>query len=120
MQFDGRIWFDEGSVFTTGPDDTLVVLGGTKSETYWSSISRSEVNFIGQYFDASKNKWKPLNYSPDTDLVMNFPLRYQETVQDPSGLVWLFRTNEVNYNESTDDVGLWRDGPTYQVTLGTF
>ena len=54
----------------------------------------------------------------DSDHVMNFPLRYQKTVQDPNGLTWLFRTNAVSYNESIGDVGLWRDGPTYQVNLG--
>lgn len=67
IQFDGWIWFDEGSVFTAGPDDTLVVLGGTKSDKYWTQTNQTgppdEVEFIGQYFDEDQNKWRPLNYA---------------------------------------------------------
>ena len=31
--------------------------------------------------------------------------------------VILYRTNEVNYNESTNELDLWRDGPTYLVNI---
>ena len=63
---DGWISFDEGSVFTAGPDDTLVVLGGTVSDTYVYSenypnmTNAEEVPFVGQYFAESKNRWMPL------------------------------------------------------------
>ena len=30
----------------------------------------------------------------------------------------LFRTNQVNYNETINDLDLWRDGPTAYLTLG--
>ena len=41
------------------------MLGGTKSDKYggkWGGPPE-ETEFIGQYFDASEDKWKPLNYA---------------------------------------------------------
>ena len=120
-QVDGYVQFDEGSVFTAGPDDTLIILGGTKSPTY--THDSEEVDFIGQYFDVAQNRWMPLDYYPgqaEQDK-LNFPLRYQKTVYRPrshvGNSVILYRTNEVNYYESTEELGLWRDGPTYLVNI---
>ena len=126
---DGYVHFDEGSVFTAGPDDTLIILGGTKSDWYYhypdlQNMTRPEqVDFVGQYFDVAQNRWMPLDYYPgqtENDK-LNFPLRYQKTVYREGSHVGdsviLYRTNEVNLHESTDELDLWRDGPTYLVNI---
>ena len=127
-QVDGWVHFDEGSVFTAGPDDTLVILGGTKSDWYhhWADPEKpppEKVNFVGQYFDVAQNRWMPLDYYPgqSEDDKLNFPLRYQKTAyrerKHVGDSVILYRTNEVNFNESIDETDLWRDGPTYLVNI---
>lgn len=125
-QVDGWVWFDEGSVFTAGSDDTLVILGGTKSETYSHfpdlqnmTTQPEKVNFVGQYLDVDQNRWMPLDYHPDQleDDKLNFPFRYQKTAYWDETYMALYRTNAVDYDESVDDIGLWRDGPTYLVSI---
>lgn len=123
---DGWVHFDEGSVFTAGPDDTLIILGGTKSDCYYQNGQDGLpecVDFVGQYFDVAQNRWMLLDYYPGQteDDKLNFPLRYQKTVyrerSHVGNSVILYRTNEVNFNESTEELDLWRDGPTYIVNI---
>ena len=126
---DGWVNFDEGSVFTAGPDDTLIILGGAKSETYdhfpdlQNMTNPETVSFVGQYFDVAQNRWMPLEYmlgQAEGDK-LNFPLRYQKTVyrerSHVGDSVILYRTNEVNYEESINELDLWRNGPTYLVNI---
>ena len=49
---------------------------------------------------------------------LNFPTKFQKVAYGDSDSVLLFRTNQVNYNETINDLDLWRDGPTAYLTLG--